>query len=256
MHPASHALELFGQTEVHHSQSAVQGDDHVLRLEVPVQDAVGVSFFEGLDDGEHDAQRLLQPRRSLLHPLSQILTLEILERYVGPASMLAGGVDGHDVGMVELRGGPNLEQESLDGLVRRQPLAGDHLQCHPPTQLGVVGQIDLAHPAAAQQPDDLEMLDHGARLAGKRCGFLVRSHLASRSGLSERIDALGGAPLSGGAPGTSISLLVHPHWLADGNTPMPLKPRAPRSLVRRPLRPAQHSPPLRSVVTLMVHDLL
>jgi hypothetical protein len=69
----------------------------------------------------------------------------------GAALVLAEGMDGADVGVVQRRGRPRLAQEEsqpvgVPGVLRRQELQGDV-----PAQARLTGLVDDAHAAAAQQ---------------------------------------------------------------------------------------------------------
>lgn len=97
-----------GQPEVQHPEPTVQGDQHVLRLEVPVQHALGMGFPEGVGDGAPHPQHVALGKGILLHALAEVLSLQVLQGHVGARDGLAHGVDGHDVRVVEARGDPRL----------------------------------------------------------------------------------------------------------------------------------------------------
>ena len=153
-----------GQAEIQHPDAAVPGDLDIFRLEVPVQDAVLVGLFQGLGNGPGHALGLLQPRRRLLDALAQGLALQVLQGHVGGALVLPSSVDGDDVGVVEAGRGPGLEDEPVHGLLGADAVRVDHLEGHLAPQLGVPGQVDLPHAAAAQEPHHLEVVHHLARI--------------------------------------------------------------------------------------------
>jgi len=152
--------QRLGQAEVQHAQLPIPGQHHVLRLEVPVQDLGGVGDLQRLGHRQPDPQRLPQAEPVLLQALPQRLALEVLQRHVGPALVLAHGVDRDDVRVVELGGGAGLEQEALDGVAGPEGLGADQLQRHLAAQLGVAGQIDLGHPTPVDGPHHPEVVDH------------------------------------------------------------------------------------------------
>ena len=64
---------------------------------------------------------------------------------------LAGLVDRDHVGVVDRGGQPRLAQEPLAEALVRGQLRGQQLQRHPALQAQVLGQVDDAHAAAAEQ---------------------------------------------------------------------------------------------------------
>ncbi len=72
--------------------------------------------------------------------------------------------DATDVGVGHLARGAHLVEEAVQAvLVALQPL-GQKLERHRLSQLHVVGAVDLAHAAAAEQADDaVALVQHGAR---------------------------------------------------------------------------------------------
>ena len=114
--PRSAGRLAFGQTNVrfilvHHLGDAEVGDldpavfveQQVLRLDVAMDDAVGVRVLQRLADRRHDGQRLLRSETPGLHRLAQVHAVdEFHEQVVKPAG-LAEVMDRHDVRMAQLR---------------------------------------------------------------------------------------------------------------------------------------------------------
>ena len=140
------------------------GDEEVLRLQVAVDDAAPVR-------GGQAARDLLRRGSSALRSGSgprdnraaQRLAVEQLGDHVRLPVGGADVVDRDDVGIVERRGGARLLLEAVQpvgvgGEVGRQHLDGDVA-----VEAVVAGAIDLAHPAGAQQADDLVRSEGGSR---------------------------------------------------------------------------------------------
>ena len=146
----------FRKAEVEHLHEAVLPDDHVLRLEITVNDADRVRGAGAGGNLDRDVQRGLQGGRLRLQQVPERLPLDVLHRDERMAvGGLAEGVHHADVGMTERRGGPRLLLEPANpGMVRRH-LAGQHLDRHVATELQVIGQVHLAHATGAEWPADL-----------------------------------------------------------------------------------------------------
>src|SRR5262249_42758947 len=83
----------------------------------------------------------------------------------------AGGVDGHQVGVVQAGRGPGFALEALAQLRCGQHLDPRYLEGHLPAQLRVERQVDDAEGAAAQLAPQLEAAETGGdRGAGGRGG--------------------------------------------------------------------------------------
>ena len=145
-----------GETEIENLDHAVIGDEDVGGLDVAVDDAVDVRVVEPFADIDRDVQ--LAAHAQLLragHALLQILPLEELHREVGLTLVLAEVVDGDDVAVRQLTGGPGLAEESfteVSALVNRRR---DHLDRHRPLQQRVVGAVHDTHPALSQSLEEL-----------------------------------------------------------------------------------------------------
>ena len=69
--------------------------------------------------------------------------------------LVADVVQRADVGVVELGDGAGLALEAGAELRAGRQVGGQHLDRHVAAQAGVVGAVDLAHPARADRGDDL-----------------------------------------------------------------------------------------------------
>jgi len=155
----AHRGHVLGQPEVQHPHAPVVPDHHVAGLEIAVQDLVPVGLLEGLPHGQPQANGVVHASALRIQPLAQGLALDVLQRHVGEAVVLAHRVDGHDVGVVEAGGGAGLEEETVEGLLGADGGGMQHLERHLAAQLRVPRQVDLAHAAAVEQPQHPEVVD-------------------------------------------------------------------------------------------------
>ena len=123
-----------------------------------MEDLAAMRLGERFRHREGDAQGVLQG--GVRDPLVERLSLDVFEREIRPARVTAGRVDRDDMRMAELRCRARLREEG--GFIRAQ--AADQLHRDAATQLRIAAEIHLAHRAAAQRPDDLEVIDHSAAI--------------------------------------------------------------------------------------------
>ena len=130
-------------------------EQHVVGLDVAVDDAVAVGVGEGVHDLAQELGRLGHRQLALARELGTQRFAgderhDVVEQVAGGR---AGGEQRHDVRVLEPRGELDLALEALDvdggaGL-RRQ-----HLDDDLPAQPGLLGKEDAAHAAAAQLPEE------------------------------------------------------------------------------------------------------
>jgi hypothetical protein len=143
----------FRQSEVEQLDVAVARNHDVFRFEIAMRDATLVSAAEDVGDFRGDAERLAQLHRSAGHETAQRLAFDELHRDVGDRILAADVVDGHDVRMIESRGGARLLLEAPERLgagdVRRQDFQRDVA-----VELRITGAVNLSHSAGADRRDD------------------------------------------------------------------------------------------------------
>ena len=147
------------QAEVEHAHAAIGTDEHVVGLEIAMQNTLAMRCAERLGDGLCHAHLLVQAARLVLQPSAHGAAAYVLERQVGTPAVLADGVDGHDVGMIELGGRARFGEEAAEGTWRLELAPADHLDGHVAVEGGVAGQVDLSHSPTTQQPHDGEVID-------------------------------------------------------------------------------------------------
>jgi hypothetical protein len=129
-----------------------RAQEHVVRLEVAVDDAGAVGGGQGAGDLPGDGEHLGHRQRAAPDPLRQGFALEVLQHHVGRAvGQGVEVVDRDDVGVAQLRRDVGLTLEPGQRLVAGD-LGVQHLDRHLLAgQAGVAGQEHGPHPAATDQ---------------------------------------------------------------------------------------------------------
>ena len=146
------------------ARAAARLDLDVGRLEVAVDDALGMRRLETLGDLDEERQRLLEGNGAALDAIGECRALDHLHGQEVRRVGLLEAVDGGDVGMVERRQHPRFALEAgqplgIGGDVLRQRLDRDVAP-----ELGVARAIDHTHPSRTQGREDLVGPDAIARL--------------------------------------------------------------------------------------------
>ena len=134
---------------------AIVSDEHVLGLDVPVDDAPFVGGGETVGDGGADLHDLSRRQRAPADERAQRLAAEELGHGVDDAVLLAEIMDGEDVGVRERgdRAGLALEAGARR-FVRGEPGRQD-LDRHLAIEREVARAVHLAHAPGAERRDDL-----------------------------------------------------------------------------------------------------
>ena len=148
--PPAVTAELLGQPEVQDLEAAVAGEEQVLGLQVPVDDARRVGGRERVGDRGAPLRDALAGDRAPPEPRAQRLALEQLGDHEGDAVCLADVVEREHGGMVERRHRARLALEAtaavgVAGHVGRQDLERDVAP-----EARVTRPVDLAHAAGAE----------------------------------------------------------------------------------------------------------
>ncbi len=129
--------------------------DDVGRFQIPVYDPLLMGHLQCLGDLDTNLQRLLQGQRPLGESLLERLSLNVLhDDEVLTVVSLGHFVDVADERMIQVCCGLGLPQEPLAGNLVPLQGFGEKLEGHLPWQGGVLGQVDLPHPALAELLDD------------------------------------------------------------------------------------------------------
>ena len=164
-----------GDAEVHHLGLAVVANEDVGRLDVAVDHPLLMGVVEGeghlgaVGGGGLDVEPALAIQDGL-----ERLAVDPLHGDEGQAvGGVAIGVENrHDAGMMEAPGGAGFDQESFVEVflelgieIRRRE---EHLDRHLAADVGILGQINPSHRAAAKLGQDLVAPDPGDRLWHRR----------------------------------------------------------------------------------------
>ena len=96
--------------------------------------------------------------------IRQRLAVDVLENEVLPPIDLLEAMDRRNVGMIQGSQQPRLPVESLETLLVSRELVREALDRHLTIQLGVLGEIDHAHPAATDLANHLIGADLGGNV--------------------------------------------------------------------------------------------
>ena len=158
-------LDQLCQAEVQHLRPPVGGDDNVGRLDVAVDDAVGVRRFKGRSDLHSVVERRGDRQSAARQHLVEREAVDQLHRDEGRARLVADLVDRDDIRVVQRRGRPRFQHEPPVSLLIAGRFRFEHLQRDRTPEPRVDGAVDNPHPAAADLTLDAvvrNVLDHGA----------------------------------------------------------------------------------------------
>ncbi len=161
-------------------------------FEIPVDDALLVGRLERLGDLTRDRQRLLQGNRPLLQALGERRTLDQLQYERRRVRSVLETVDRGDVGMVEGSEDLRFACEAREPVRIEPRQRRENLERDVAVQLGVPRAIDLAHPAGAEQRDDLVVAKPGSSREGHTASIVGRRATA-RDGARRRRGVTGPA---------------------------------------------------------------
>lgn len=133
----------------------IWGDEHVVRLDIPMDDPHGVRRAQRLGDLRAQPEGALDRQRAGGEQITQRLTLQILlhdETYAG--IVLANVVDRCDVRMIQSRRRARLLLESRHALRLSRELRRQHLDRHLAAEARVLRQPHLPHAALAERLED------------------------------------------------------------------------------------------------------
>ena len=145
-------VESSGQPEVGEIDMLARIEQHVGGLDVPMDETFRVCRIQGVRDLAADGERAGRVERALgAQERPQIRSLDEAHREVEATVDVACVVDRHDVRVLERHGELRLAREAFaEALIERQ-LGRHELQRDRPFQPQVVGAVDDAHAAAADQ---------------------------------------------------------------------------------------------------------
>jgi len=178
-------LRDLGKTEVQNlgeiPDATLGGQEDVFWLEVAVNDARLVRFFEGAAHLDHDAYRALRVQRAFgSNELREVLADEVLHHEVASAVVeLTIEKHARGVGVRELTHRARLATEAGNQVTAREIARVEDLDRHVAIHIGLLGFVDGPHAALADLLDDAELpsnllveiwIAHGTRLASEMRG--------------------------------------------------------------------------------------
>ncbi len=143
-----------GQTEVENLGGSARGHKDICRLDVAVDDALGMRGIERLGDVNADREQLLHLQRTIADEMLQRLAFQILHDDVGLIAFFADVINGADVGMIQGRRGLGLTPEAAERCGVASDIFRKEFQGDETMQARVFGLVNHAHPATT------ELLDH------------------------------------------------------------------------------------------------
>jgi hypothetical protein len=146
---------LPGEAEVEHLDLPRAEQEHVLGLQVAVDDALLVRRGQPARDLEGDLDGLAGRQRAVLQALAQRLALQQLHRRVHRALLAAEIVDREDVGVRERSDGLRLPLEAPERVRVLGEIPREDLDRDLPVEPRVPRAEDDAHPALAELGEDL-----------------------------------------------------------------------------------------------------
>ena len=149
----------WARAEVRDVRLAGPVEEDVLRLHIPVDDAMAVGMVEGPRGPRHDARRFLPARPVADHPLGQRFALDEAADDVGDAALEADLVDLHDAWMAELGRVAGLAQEAVLVLRGGEGSGPRDLHGDDARQLGIVGLVHRSEGASSEEREHLEAAD-------------------------------------------------------------------------------------------------
>ena len=167
-----HVGDDLGEPEIADQRAPVGGEQHVIGLEIAVDDACLMGRRQSLA-GLDERRDHLAPVVVLAHPLAQGRAVHILHDEEQLFAIAADVVNRRDVRVLEARHRLGLVAEPLNqalvsiadlSVLQRQPKPRiQELQRDLAIELGVMSGIHDPHPAGTDQAFDLVATDHGAR---------------------------------------------------------------------------------------------
>ncbi len=138
-----------GQAEIQDLRVLALGHKNIRRLNVAMDDSLGVGRVERVGDLDAQRKQRVQFHGTVADDVFQRRAVEVLHDDEGLAVLLANVVDGADIWMVERRCGPGLAAEALErlpvlGHILRKELQGDEA-----VKAGVLSLVDDSHATAA-----------------------------------------------------------------------------------------------------------
>ena len=184
-------VQLLGQAEVGDLRCSILGQEHIARLEVPVDNSPGVR-------GMHRQGQFLHQRRGFLGRQGRAGQLSVqgaaravFQREERQAVVFAHLENLHDVGVLQTGDGLGLDAEALQLLRSGAGAGADHFEGNQALERPVPGLVNDAHAAPAQLFQDLISGNQNRNRGWNSPAFVQRAHGPRRIGFRRvRLDFL------------------------------------------------------------------
>jgi len=143
-----------GDAEVEDLDVPQFGDEKVVRLEVPVNDALVVGRGQAVGHRRRDFGGLAPGQAAPAQPVSEGLPGEELHDQVGVSVLLPRVEDLHQVRVGQGGEDAGLPLETPEALHVLGEATGQDLHGHIPVQVGVVGPVDVTHTPGSDQAEN------------------------------------------------------------------------------------------------------
>ena len=147
--------DALGEPEVQNLDAPARGQHHVRALQVAMHDALAVGFLERVEELKRDVDHIAGTERSVRDTVAERLAFHVLHGDEADLAGVANLEDLRDVGMRQRRCEPRFAQKALAAFLvhRRRARSRQQLERHAALQDRILGQMDVAHPTAAEQRD-------------------------------------------------------------------------------------------------------
>jgi hypothetical protein len=139
----------------------VRGDENIRRLDVAVNDSLGVRRFEPFGDLDTQFEQQIERERLAVDAMLERLAFEALHRQEWLALVRPDFVDGADVGMVERGSGPCFALEPFERARIASQIRREEFQRDETAKFRVFGFIDHPHPPPSAEPLDDAVVGDG-----------------------------------------------------------------------------------------------
>ena len=156
-----------GQAEIHQPHPSARVDQHVLGLDVPVDDPGVVGMLEGLGDLRHEVEGIALGDRAVGQELPQAGPLDVFHHQAKEVTRLADVEHRRDERVPQLRERSRLAQEPVLECVIGLEVGPDDLDGDEPVQERLTALVDDPHPAMPQQLHHLQIGEARGQLRGR-----------------------------------------------------------------------------------------
>ena len=157
-----------GQTEIQNFGMAALGDEDIRRLDISMDDSLGVRCVECVGDLNRQAQEHLGLQGFAGNEMLQRHAVKKLHGDERLPVLIVDLIDGADVGMVQGRSGLGLTLKAAQSLLVSGDLIGKEFERHKAIEFDILGLVDDPHPATAEFLEDSivrdDLVDHAAKV--------------------------------------------------------------------------------------------